>query len=270
MDLRTLRAFEAEVRRVCPEFKLGYKDQTFSQKLLGFLLPLKQTFLTKSATTVYPTIYFPSKKEYDAHPWSSFIVLAHELVHLLDTKDKPIARLSYLMPQVLAVFPLAAYVFYMKDHSWPLAIVLGSYLLACIVGRKFLAAFYVVALGGAIAAGVFAVLVTHWWSALLFGGLALLAPWPSPWRTDIEMRGYSMNVAITHWALGRVPAIYRTGVSYHFTGSSHYYTDWSGVDTRKRLDAVAERAQSGELQKEQPFAVVYSFMRRHKLLHHAP
>jgi hypothetical protein len=267
MDLRTLRAFEVEVRRVCPEFKLGFKDQTFFQRVLGFLLPLNRTYLTKGATTVYPTVYFPSKKQYEAHPWASFLVLAHEMVHLVDMKGKPLARLSYLMPQLLAIFPLAAYVFYTREHAWPLAIVAACYLLGCIVGRKFLGAFYVTVLGGVVAAGVLAVLLTHWWSALLFSGLALLGPWPSPWRTNIEMRGYSMNVAITHWALGRVPAIYRSGVGFYFTGSSHYYTDWSGVNTRKRLDAVAEKAQSGELQREQPFAVVYSFMRRNKLLH---
>ena len=268
MDLRTLRAFENEVRKLCPELQIGFKDQSFSQKVLGFLLPLNPTFRTKSSTTIYPTVYFPSKTQYETHPWSSFLVLAHEMMHLLDAKARPFwSWFSFLLPQLLAVIPLAVYGYFTRQHCWPMAIVAASYLLGCMVGRKYLAGFYVAVLGGAVAAGVRAVLFTQWWSALFFAGLILLAPWPSPWRTAAGMRGYSMNLAITYWALGRVPQIYRTGIAYHFTGSSFYYTDWSGVNTRKRLDAVVDRAQSGELQKEQPFSVVYSFMRRHKLLH---
>jgi len=268
MDLRALRAFEVEVKHLCPDLQIRFKDQSFSQKVLAFLLPLNPTFSTRNSTTVYPTVYFPSKSAYEAHPWSSFLMLAHEMVHLLDAKAKPVwSWVSYLLPQLLAVVPLAAFAYFTRQQAWPLAIVASSYLFGCMVGRKFLAAFYVAVLGGVVASGVLAVLFTHWYSVYLFAGLVLMAPWPSPWRTNSGVRGYSMNMAITYWALGRVPQIYRTGIAYHFTGSRYYYTDWSGVYTRKRLDAVVDLAQSGELQKELPFSVVYSFMRRHKLLH---
>ena len=268
MEYRTLRAFEIEVRRHLPDFRVAFKDESTWQKVLGFLMPLNQEYLKRTATASYPVVYFPTRKLYESRPWLSFIVLAHEMVHLMDSKTKSVwHRLSYFMPQVLAVLPLAAFSFATKSNCWPMAVAVVGYLLGCLAGRKFLGAFYVFALGGVVAAGVLGVLLTQWWSVLLFAGLALLAPWPSPWRTSVEVRAYAMNMAITYWALGKVPAIYRTGITYYFTGSSYYYMDWSGVNTRRRLDEIVERAQRGELQEEQPFDVVYSFMRRHKLLH---
>jgi len=56
-----------------------------------------------------------------------------------------------------------------------------------------------------------------WWAlAALFAAL----PWPSPWRTHWELRGYAMDLAITYWTTGRVSG----GAQFVrlFTGWSYY------------------------------------------------
>jgi len=105
MDLADLRAFEADTASVVPGFQLAWKDQSSFQKLLGAIMkPFNPNFMTSYTTTFYPKVFFPTKERYEGNPDSSFTTLAHERVHLLDTKASPLwFRLSYVYPQVLSV-----------------------------------------------------------------------------------------------------------------------------------------------------------------------
>jgi len=105
MDLTDLRAFEADTAAIVPGFQLAWKDKSSSQKLLGAIMkPFNPGFMTSYTTTFYPKVYFPTQERYESDPTRSFMTLAHERVHLLDTKASPLGfRLSYIYPQVLFV-----------------------------------------------------------------------------------------------------------------------------------------------------------------------
>lgn len=109
MTLEQLRRFEALVKHLIPSFQLSWKDESWSQRALGALVrPFNSTYMTGYISTFYPTVYFASKEKYEKNPASSFIGLAHEYVHLEDTRSHPLwFRVSYLLPQLL-VLPLFA------------------------------------------------------------------------------------------------------------------------------------------------------------------
>lgn len=266
-SLSTVRAFEQVVSKQVPSFKIGYKDQSFSQKLIGFLFPMNSSYMTNFVTTFYPTVYVPTKAWYESNPRTSFLLLAHEMTHLMDTVKHPFwFRFSYAFPQFAAVLPLIAFAVMAGKSSWILPLILGMYILGCVFAKKNLALFYVCALGGIIAGGVLAILLCHWWSALLFGGLALAAPWPAPGRTHWEMRGYAMNLAVTQWAYGSVPEFYRQSIVSYFTGPGYYFMDWAGKSATQQVDDICTSAANGTLQTEAPYSVVYDFMAANGLL----
>lgn len=267
MDLATLKAFEAEVRKFIPGFEVRYKTDSWVQRLIGFLtFPFNPQYMTKYTTTVSPYVYFPSKDQYEANPKQSFTVLAHELVHLLDSKAHPIwMRLSYVLPQAFGLAPLLAYACLSGAHVWTLAIVLVGYLLACLVARKSVGLFWCIVLGSIVASSVFAVLLTGWVSSFLFTGLACFAPWPSPWRTKWELRGYTMNLAILCWSFGSVPDIVKHSVLRHFVTADYYYMSWDSENVYRDLVEAVRLAQNGELRKSEPFATVHAFMSQHGL-----
>lgn len=103
-------AMTVEIGKKVPGFQVRYKNESWSQKLIGLLArPFNPTYTTGFITTFYPYVYYPSKKDVEANPGSAWRVLAHEYVHLLDTKAHPILfRLRYVMPQILALLALGA------------------------------------------------------------------------------------------------------------------------------------------------------------------
>src|SRR5208337_4529336 len=54
-------------------------------------------------TTIGNTIYYTTAVYIDHHPVSSFVILAHELVHVYDEQKltKPLFSVLYLLPQLL-------------------------------------------------------------------------------------------------------------------------------------------------------------------------
>ena len=105
MDQKDLLAFELDTKRAVPGFRLDWKDTSWLQQFIGILLkPFCPSFMTNFITTLYPVVYFPSEGFYLGNPTGSFVVLAHERVHLLDAKSNYLwFTLSYILPQVLAI-----------------------------------------------------------------------------------------------------------------------------------------------------------------------
>ena len=69
------------------------------------------------------------------------------------------------------------------------------------------------------ALGALAAPLTPW--ALAYLPLALwLLPWPAPWRTKIELRGYAMDIALHYWTTGRLPKAEH--IRRLFTGWAYY------------------------------------------------
>lgn len=265
-DLPTLRMFEDTVRKQVPAFKLGFKDQSFLQKAIGFLFPFNPSYMKSFITTFYPTVYFPSQAYYEGNPWSSMLVLAHEMVHLVDTMAQPVMfRLLYVMPQILALVGFVTFGVLAPSHAWIMGALLGSYVLACALAKKSMPLFYVVAVGGALAAGTFAVLLTHWVSIALFAGLVCVGPWPSAGRVKWELRGYAMNLAIVQWNSGEVSKEYKDWVLSNFTGPAYYFMSWKAADTSAAIDTLCNKAKYGQL-LEHPYDVVYDFLQSQALI----
>ena len=268
MTLDDLRAFEALVRVHYPALRIEFKEQSFTQKILGYLtFPFNNQYMTKYSSTFAPVVYFPSQEFYEGNPKSSFTVLAHELVHLLDTQKQPWwFRFSYMFPQILAPLAFLTYVGVARAHSWPLAVLLLGVVASAFIARVSMAAFFVagiVVLLGSIASAVWA---SGCASIALLVGLVLLAPWPSPGRVRWEQRGYAMSLGIYRWTFGAVPQILRVAVAKAFTGPSYYFMSWSKDGTLKWVNDTVEAASTGELVKEVPYGIVNDFLRSRNLV----
>lgn len=66
-----------------------------------------------------------------------------------------------------------------------------------------------------------------WWP-LAF--LVFLAPIPSPWRLQYEMRGYGMTMAVWYWYKGSgIPTALKADIAKILTSSAYYWMSWSGT-----------------------------------------
>jgi hypothetical protein len=261
MEVSALKTFEAEIKKAVPGFSVKYKDESFWLKLLGFFsYPFNPTFMTRQATTLAPVVYFPSRTFYETQN-SSFATLAHEMVHLVDGKKYPFwMKFSYSLPQSLGLIPLIVYAALIPKFSWILGVVFGAYLLGCLLAKKTTVLFWITFVAGILGASVLTVLYTQWYSALFFGGLFLMVPWPSYWRSNWEMRGYTMNLAITYWGMGFLHEVFKKNVLSKFITSRYFFMSWSSTHTRSQLDKAAGKITSGSLQSEHPYSIVYQFM----------
>lgn len=219
MTLEILRDFEAAIRQLVPNFEVRFKDESKWQKVLGVLAwVFNREYMTRYTTTFYPLVWFPSKAFYEERPSPSLRILAHELVHLLDTKKHPVwMRVSYIFPQVLALLAFIAII--------PVAILWG--------------------LWGLLPAGI---------------GLALLAPWPAPWRTAWEMRGYGMSLACAVWMSPITVEAVRDNIVKNFVSSNYYFMSWSRARVLKQLDEWIARAKDGSLLQNEPYRQVHDFL----------
>lgn len=154
-DKLALKHLESMVADDIPGFKTKFKDQSKLHRGFGKLV---KSWL-RTATTLFPNVWFPNDKRHVEDPRAAIAVLQHEWVHLKDAFtlfDKLPRALKwlnvigwyklYLLPQLLAVFALVA----------PIAVLAGG---------------------------------SHvWWAFLAFALLA--APLPAYFRMRSEVRGY--------------------------------------------------------------------------------
>jgi len=259
----TLKRFESRLREEVPTFKVAFKDQAWSQRLMGFFVtPFNPTFSTDFITTVRDTVYFPTQEYYERDPQASLVTLAHEFVHVWDYKQTPWFRLSYIFPQILVVVPILVYGLLAGRNAWLLAIPIIGYALACFVAKKTKIGFCMV-LGL-----LFALLLgLGWeytgWHLLTLLGLVVVAPWPAPWRTKWELRGYGMSISMYQWLgagssdLGKLRGIYTS----YFVGPAYYFMSWTAESVDKNLEATRQQAEAGALQTIAPYSIAYEFLR---------
>ena len=125
MDLSTLKEFEEDTRAFVPGFSVKWKTDSFTQKLLGWLLFFNPKYMTGYITTFYPSVYFPSKDHYEKNPTNSLMVLAHERVHLLDSIRYGMwFKFSYLLPQALFAPLLLASLAFFLGHLKVVSLIL--------------------------------------------------------------------------------------------------------------------------------------------------
>ncbi|MBT8219737.1 MAG: hypothetical protein KJP00_07930 [Bacteroidia bacterium] len=113
-------------QRLIP-FKIKFKNQSRSQRLLAFLVRWYiPNYLSHYTTVVGRSIYFPNAEALEKR--HSAYTIAHEMVHLLDQRrlTLPLFLLLYLSPQIFAIgvllFPWLGYealYFLLFGLPWP-------------------------------------------------------------------------------------------------------------------------------------------------------
>ena len=103
--MKKIEAFLEEIKKDIP-VRICYKDQSVFMKWLNpFVSLFTKDFMTRFTTTIGYTVYFPSQEYVKRDENNALQILAHEAVHLLDTKkwSRPVFMTTYLFPQILAL-----------------------------------------------------------------------------------------------------------------------------------------------------------------------
>lgn len=92
------------------DLKVRFKNESILMRVLGIILFFNPDFMTNYTTTIGNTVYFPSKEWLESRKTSAAAVLAHELVHIQDSKEAGLIVFSYtyLVPQIFALLSLFA------------------------------------------------------------------------------------------------------------------------------------------------------------------
>ena len=79
-------------------------------KALGKVLFFNKSFMTRYTTTIGNKIYVPNEKYLTSNKWLAEEIIAHEYVHVVDSKRYGFVRFAfmYLFPQILALLALLA------------------------------------------------------------------------------------------------------------------------------------------------------------------
>jgi len=102
-----LSSLLSEVQKSIPKAQIKFKDKSMFMKFLGVLLFFNKSFMTRYTTTIGFTVYFPNEADATARDEAFANVFSHESVHMSDYKKWGVLfKLSYLLPQLLAVFAL--------------------------------------------------------------------------------------------------------------------------------------------------------------------
>ena len=90
--------------------KIAFKNESKFMRMLSWLLFFNKKFMTNYITVIGKTVYFPSREWLSKNRKSAAEVLCHEFVHISDEKNVGsfVFRLSYLFPQWLGLFAIAA------------------------------------------------------------------------------------------------------------------------------------------------------------------
>ena len=110
--------------------------------------------------------------------------------------------------------------------------------------------------------GVVLAIFLGWWSLIAFAlGLACVAPWPSPWRTYWEQRGYAMSIAVVYWMTGEFPEAQRIGIKRQFLDWAYFRMSWSEKAIDQWLAETQKGIAEGTLREQEPvFEDVYRFL----------
>lgn len=91
--------------------KIAFKNESRLMRFLGKVLFFNKQFMTRYITTLFDTIYFPNKELFLKNVENSICIVAHEKVHIQQSKKlggTPLYWAKYLFPQCLALLALLA------------------------------------------------------------------------------------------------------------------------------------------------------------------
>lgn len=107
-----MKALIQLARREVPGFEIRFKTDSPYMKFLNVFAQLfNPTFMTRYTTAVGPKVYFPSKEELIQNAEVFVGVLAHEIVHMKESRERGMVPyfLSYAFPQILAALALLSF-----------------------------------------------------------------------------------------------------------------------------------------------------------------
>lgn len=190
-------------------FAIKRKADSWLMKLANRYARLfNPTFMTRFHTTIGSTMYLLD--DLWTKPQGDIVVdtLLHEATHMHDRKTAGFWKYTagYAMPQALALLALPM-------------LVLSALLVLIAPERKS-------AWGGLVIGFLASLVLWSWlvspWMLLFCLPLVALAPWPSPWRTKWERRGYQMSAAAELWMYGQIRTRKPDRMAEHFTGLNYY------------------------------------------------
>lgn len=104
---------------------------------------------------------------------------------------------------------------------------------------------------------LFSVLATwNLWFLLCLIFLLTLAPLPAPGRREIELRGYTMTMAIEYWETGGISDEMFEHVAKQFVGPAYYFMWPWRENTMHRIKMRAQAIRTNEVLKDPLFARV--------------
>ncbi len=112
MDRAILTNLENKIKESVPTFEIKFKDESPFMKFLCKLMFFMN--FNQFITTLGTKVYWPSRISYESNPAESFKILAHEFVHIIDYKQNKLFMLSYVFPQILAVFSLLSFLAFLN------------------------------------------------------------------------------------------------------------------------------------------------------------
>lgn len=117
-----------------------------------------------------------------------------------------------------------------------------------------------------LAVFAFVALLAIWlgpWGLFGLVPLIALAPWPSPGRKNIELRGYKMSMAVNGWRYGDVRESTKEWIVEQFTSSSYYFMWPFAKSIATALDDAELAIKNGDILKgedAQPFREVHEIL----------
>lgn len=268
ITLVDLKRMEGYLQQEVPDLKIAFKDQSLYHKAIGLLLaPFNRNYLSTYTTTMGSTIYFPTQAFYEKNPEESSVVLAHEFVHVCDSKKDWYFKLAYMFPQVLVILPVLLYVVLAWPHAWILTLPFLGYITGALLCNQGYRKTGLAVIGGSLALFLVTGALLTKWLVLVLLGTAVVGPWPARWRVGYELRGYGMTIAIKEWYLESIPDSYLDWLVDHFTGPAYFYMCWDRDYIQRNLQATRQQAGQRALQSIRPYSIVYNFLYSHGLIH---
>lgn len=110
-DEARLALLQAKIKENDPKFKIIYKDESTLHRFIGKVAFFNPDYMTNYITVLGSDVAWPSRKSFSEDPSSTFKVLAHEYVHLMDKKAVGAFTFSfgYIFPVPLAALALGAF-----------------------------------------------------------------------------------------------------------------------------------------------------------------
>lgn len=219
-----------EMFEAFPKLKIRFKDDLWIYKFLNMFIP--STILYRMSTTLFNTIFISSRqKAWDNQDWY-FRLLAHEMVHLYQFKNKFRIVMTYLAPQI-----------------WLLPLCIG-----CI--------FVLWTLGNVMFINLFLTVLAVFWT---------LFPWPSTWRLRAELDAYAMNFAIKFWKTGIITEKQIKSRLDIMTGWRYWKMGWNKEQVEGLIRDYVNQIRSNKhfewtFSNIPAFYIAYRVLDKHELL----